>query len=262
MREHVIYYFSGTGNTLKAALTLQKALGNAEVISMGAKPELLGSLSSIGFVIPCYFGGVPRRVLDFIAKMDFSEQNSPYVYAVVTYGAVLGATIGQLDNALQTSGLHLDYAAPVKAFANYVAMYDMSEKVSQKTAQTKADLAPIVVDILEQKTSNIKKPSALVGAYNRIISKGVHTKDRNFVVQESCTSCGICEQVCPVQNIELVQGKPSWLGHCEQCMACVQWCPERAIDYGSKTRARGRYTNPEITVKMFIDYLNGGTTLN
>lgn len=268
MQEHVVYFFSGTGNSLKVALTIQKALGDCAVVSMGMPcgmpiettggeaPRVPDGVKSIGFVFPCYFGSVPSRVLEFIAQLGFPRQQSAYVYAVVTYGAVLGNTLGHLGKALKQRDVTLDYTAHLKAFANYVAMYDMSDKVAEMTAQTKADLQPIVADILGQRRTATKRISALGEVYGLVVSKDVHKMDRHFVVRASCDGCGICERVCPVHNIRLEANKPRWLGHCEQCMACVQWCPRRAIDYGEKTRRRGRYTNPEITSKMFIDHLN------
>lgn len=260
MREHVIYYFSGTGNSLKTALTIQKAQGNCELISMGSSPAQLDAVSSLGFVFPCYFGGVPRRVLEFITEMKFTGSKPAYVYVVVTYGALVSSTLEQFNTALKAQGVELSYAASLKAFSNYVILYDMSDKASEKLAQTKTHLQPIIADILERKTLKVANPNALLKAYNRFASRDVRTQDANFVVQETCTQCGICEQVCPVKNIELVEGKPHWLGHCEQCLACLQWCPERAIDFGKKTQNRGRYTNPEITCKMFISHLAGVDT--
>jgi ferredoxin len=53
--------------------------------------------------------------------------------------------------------------------------------------------------------------------------------DRTFRVSGACTGCGICVKVCPVQNIEMVNGKPQWLHHCENCTACFHWCPTQAI---------------------------------
>ena len=257
MREHVIYYFSGTGNSLKTAITVQKALGSCDVVSMGIKPDAIGSVSSIGFVFPCYFGGLPHRVAKCVEQMDFSGQESTYIYAIATYGAIAGTALGQLEKLLSNRGVTLNYAAPLKAFANYVVLYDMSENSSEKLAQTKADLQPIIADILEQKKMNVKGPSPVVNIYNRITSSGVETRDSNFIVHDTCNQCGICEKVCSVQNITLEEGKPHWLGHCEQCLACIHWCPMKAIDYGKKTQNRGRYTNPEITSKMFIDHLEG-----
>jgi MinD superfamily P-loop ATPase len=53
--------------------------------------------------------------------------------------------------------------------------------------------------------------------------------------------------VCQVENIEMKDGKPTWLHHCEQCLACLQWCPQEAIQVGRKTEGRKRYHHPEIT---------------
>jgi len=32
----------------------------------------------------------------------------------------------------------------------------------------------------------------------------------------------------------------------EQCLACIQWCPAEAIQYGKNTAAKKRYHHPEI----------------
>lgn len=79
-----------------------------------------------------------------------------------------------------------------------------------------------------------------------------HEAGKRFYANESCIHCGICKSVCPVKNIEWVNKKPNWLDHCEQCMACIEWCPKKAIQCGGKTINKIRYTNPEITVKDII----------
>lgn len=38
-------------------------------------------------------------------------------------------------------------------------------------------------------------------------------------------------------------------------MACIQYCPNEAIEYGKKTIGRKRYKNPNISLKEMI---NGG----
>lgn len=83
--------------------------------------------------------------------------------------------------------------------------------------------------------------------YQRFIS-GVHEADRKFTVDERCTSCGVCAEVCPVGNIRLEAGRPTWLHRCEQCMACIHLCPTEAIQAGPETEKRKRYRHPAVKV--------------
>ena len=47
-------------------------------------------------------------------------------------------------------------------------------------------------------------------------------------------------------------GKIEWQHMCEQCLRCLHWCPEKAIQFGKKTQNRGRYHHPDIKVQDFI----------
>jgi len=47
-------------------------------------------------------------------------------------------------------------------------------------------------------------------------------------------------------------GKPKWLGHCEQCMSCIQYCPQESIQYGKNTEKRKRYQNPKINISEMM----------
>ncbi len=76
--------------------------------------------------------------------------------------------------------------------------------------------------------------------------------DREFWVDEKCNGCAICEKACPVSNIVMAAEKPTWLHQCEQCLACIQWCPKEAIQYGKKTPNYERYHHPEITLKDIV----------
>lgn len=70
--------------------------------------------------------------------------------------------------------------------------------------------------------------------------------DRKFRADGSCTGCGTCGRVCPVSDIEMRDGRPVWLHRgCMQCCACINRCPEHAIQYGDATVNSGRYVFPE-----------------
>lgn len=87
---------------------------------------------------------------------------------------------------------------------------------------------------------------------NRLAFPHVPTMDRSFWVDEKCDGCGICKAVCPSGNIDLPGERPVWLHHCEQCLACIQWCPQEAIQFGKKTPRYKRYHHPEVTLKDML----------
>ena len=69
--------------------------------------------------------------------------------------------------------------------------------------------------------------------------------DKSFQTSEKCNGCGICAQVCPVDNIRLVEGRPVWQHHCETCLACYSWCPQAAVG-GDIVEYNTRYHHPSI----------------
>lgn len=65
--------------------------------------------------------------------------------------------------------------------------------------------------------------------------------DKDFYTSEKCTSCSMCEKLCPVNNIELKENKVTWKNNCEFCMKCINICPEKAIDYKKGVKDKGYF---------------------
>jgi formate hydrogenlyase subunit 6/NADH:ubiquinone oxidoreductase subunit I len=81
--------------------------------------------------------------------------------------------------------------------------------------------------------------------------------------ESTCTSCGICERICPARNIRMVEpvthatggaekAKPVWGDRCLMCLACLHWCPARAVQHSFLTKKWGRYHHPQIKSKDLI----------
>lgn len=74
---------------------------------------------------------------------------------------------------------------------------------------------------------------------------------KKFYANDKCTGCGICESVCNCNTIK-VDKKPSWGKECTQCLACMHFCPVKAIQYGKGTEKKGRYKNPKVSIAEMI----------
>ncbi|MBD3215993.1 MAG: 4Fe-4S dicluster domain-containing protein [Candidatus Lokiarchaeota archaeon] len=79
----------------------------------------------------------------------------------------------------------------------------------------------------------------------------IHSADKSFQLNHNCIGCGICAQVCPVENIKIVNNEPTWLHKCETCYACYEWCPNEAI-YGEIVAYNKRYHHPDVKVSDII----------
>ena len=230
------------------------ALGDTEVLSIAhfhGKDSNM-SYDTLGIVFPVYWGGLPLKVLEFLPSMK--DYNVSYIFAVVTHAGGPGSALPQMSAELQQIDLNLSSGFLLRMPSNYIISYDApSEQGIQRILRNADDSIKEIVNTVRSKTANL--PLSVFSSYSGTPShykqflERVKNSDENFWVDDNCTECETCVRVCPVQNIVMEGGRPRWLHQCEQCLACINWCPERAIQYGTGTDNRGRYTNPRVAVE-------------
>ncbi len=208
----------------------------------------------VGFVYPVYYFGLPKRVIEFATNLNLENNKKAYFFAIATYGGSAGNALNQLNELLlQKHVVKLNFVKGLRMFANYVSLYDMSKNVKRITERSDRALVPIIKSIKVKKSNRVNKLTRIFNSMNEdFIQKAANT-DSGYVVNDKCTGCGICKAVCPVGNIEIVDCKPKYNHNCEVCMACIQFCPERAINYGNVTQNRRRYTNPDVSYKELVE---------
>jgi flavodoxin len=113
----VIYYFSGTGNSLAVARDIaEKTSGKLIFIpSVMDQQIIMTDADVIGIVFPVYFravlGGIPLIIRRFTKKL--ADISSKYIFAVCTYG--MGPPdFSILSNAIQSRGGKLAAGFAVK----------------------------------------------------------------------------------------------------------------------------------------------------
>ncbi len=241
----MIYYFSGTGNSKWIAQEIARLTGDetksiAALLKDGTNAVFAGEGERIGVVFPVYAWGAPLIVEQFCRQLTLARGVYPFV--VCTCGDEAGKAIRRLKKMF-------DYQAAwsVKMPNNYIVGFDVDSselehrKVSDAGERVKRIAEAVlaksnVYDVNEGSGADIK--TALVRPmFNRFARA-----TSRFSVDESCNQCGLCARICPIQAIQLKDGKPVWVKKdCTQCMGCINRCPQRAIQLGSGTRDRGRY---------------------
>jgi ferredoxin len=251
-----IYFFSGTGNSLHLAKTIAVGLDDCEIIPIckGAGLTVPPRLDRIGFVFPVYYWGLPAMVANFLRDAIFPAQDNTYVFAVATFGGLIGNALPQVKHLLHGKCITLNYGAGVRSFANAVSFYEMKEDVGKITRKADKRAQKVIKAIAikrQKKTGNGLKQ--IEKMYQQNISQFAE-RAKAYTVNADCVSCGICVSVCPARNIELINGKPVFGNRCEACLACIQHCPKRALNDGDKTQSRRRYTHPAIGYKTIAEY--------
>jgi ferredoxin len=254
----IIYYFTGTGNSLAVAKKIAAVLGDCELVPIAllqtTKGDIIPAADRVGIVNPVYFAGLPVMVAEFAGRLDLSK--AKYVFSIVTFGGSGAApALQQLDNILKKRRDHgLDAGFMVKMPGNYILLYGSPTGGKQERILAAADAQIADSAAAINRIEILPLPSSLLSgilhsiAYPRFVSH-VHEDDRKFSVNEKCTSCGTCAAICPVGNIGMVNGKPVWKHHCELCCGCIHLCPTEAIQAGSHTAARQRYHNPSVRIE-------------
>jgi ferredoxin/flavodoxin len=287
----VIYYFSGTGNSLYAAKYIAKRI-DADVIALAGelkKERVLPEADCIGIVFPVYFAsnkdGVPLAVKRFARLLSGIEDK--YIFAVCTSGYTPGSAIGELGKTIKRRGGRLSAgfvvnmsqaslsqelskkaqqiagkdkggkAKPGKLTINPNEKLNVISEAVKKRKHEKLETRSVFKTIANAPLKLLMKPifwaryAKLTGKRSADFWKLVPYCDNAFITNEACTGCGTCEKICPVANISLVNSKPKWNHSCENCLACYSWCPQGAIE-GALVKYNSRSTHPEISLSEML----------
>lgn len=251
----MIFYFSATGNCKYVAEQISdedKLIAVVDCIKNEKINFKLSENENIGFVFPTYFWGLPSIVEDFLQKLVLKQNGRHYTYLVATYGTTTGQMAGMADKILKAKGFPLDAKFSVKMPDTWTVMFDLSdkEKVSEKNASAEKEIDEIARQIKSKvKGDYIKSelPYFIANSFHPTYEKARMTKHLN--VTDVCIGCGLCEKKCPIQAIEMQNGKPVWVkDKCAMCLGCLHRCPKFAIQYGKATLKHGQYKNPNVKI--------------
>ena len=151
---------------------------------------------------------------------------------------------------------------------NYIPAFDMKKEIANEYKKNiENQLKDIKLDIEASKKGTLKENFLQKATFNymkrrenkpfsdrrlkiHVYGEGI---DNYLEVKDSCTQCGICTQVCPVDNIliDKEDGKIKLCDKCFSCFACVHHCPTNAIHIKGEVSSE-RFINSNISLKEII----------
>ena len=244
----MILYFSGTGNSNYVAKRIADALGDAlvnlndRIKSGDTSPVETGERVII--VTPTYAWRIPRVVRDWLRKTEL--RGAKRSWFVMTCGSEIGNADRYNRDLCTEKGLACMGTAQIVMPENYIAMFSAPQ--ADKARQIVAKAEPSIDRAIAAIQRNQPFAPARNNLYDRFMSGPVNpifykffVKADAFTVSDACIGCGQCAKRCPMNNVTLKDGKPSWGKNCTHCMACICYCPVSAIEYGKKSVGQPRY---------------------
>lgn len=248
----MILYFSGTGNSKYIASRIGEEIKD-DVKNLFQKIKdndytTLESKTPWIIVAPTYAWRIPRILETWLKKTKLTGNQN--IYFVMTCGGNIGNAGKYLKRVIDLKNMNYQGCYELVMPENYIALFSTPTKEDALKTIYKAEneLSNIVSLLKEHKAF----PKPIIHLKDRMNSgivnivfypMFVHAK--KFYVKETCISCGKCMNVCPLNNIEIMKGKPIWKKNCTHCMACINFCPTEAIEYGHKSQGQPRYRCPK-----------------
>jgi ferredoxin len=240
----LLIYYSATGNTAKIAKVLMNSFNkfgvSVEYYNICENEKRVALAESLdlskfdGFIFgsPVYAYRTPKFIREWIKKLNGKKIKTAlfFTYGGVSPGAVHNDTIRMFQernfNVISTAeflGKHT---------FNLAGWDLLEERPNKRDFKVAKDYAKIIFKRFKAESKKcfieIQSPALNEKTLKRIRKRAFDAlKPPNFL--ENCTSCGICEQNCPTNAIDL-KDQSIDIENCMRCLKCVQICPENALE--------------------------------
>ena len=246
----MVIFYTGTKNSEICAKNIAEMLHDELVCANDfIKTNESGDFFSerpFVFVCPTYSWRIPKIFEKFIRESKFNGNKNAYF--VMTCGSDIGNAEKYIKKLCQDKEFEYCGVKEIVMPENYTAMFPVPDK--EETRKIVAEAYPecercadyikngkILPNIKICFTDSVKSGIVNFCFYNFWISS------KGFRVSDECTSCSLCEKLCPTNSIIIKDGKPVWGKDCTHCMACINACPSKAIEYKNVSVGKTRIYN-------------------
>jgi len=248
-----VYYFTGTGNSLKVALWLTQTAKEmnmeTELINIATidllQQHQLAPDTLVAFVSPVHGFNYPPVMLHFIRH--FQKGKNDILLINTRAGMLIGKWItpGLSGITFYFSGLrllrkgyHIKAMYPVDLPSNWISVHPglNEQTVTYLHEQNKKRVSSFAHKVLTGQPEFKKAASELIqDVIVAPVALGYYFFGRfmfakTYFASADCDNCDACIKNCPVKAIIKVDNRPFWTLRCESCMRCMSNCPKKAIE--------------------------------
>ena len=213
----MVVYFSGTGNSKYVAERIAGSL-QEKLICMNERIKSgdTGSVKTgenLVVVVPTYAWRIPRVVSDWIGQTEFVGAKN--VWYVMSCGSGIGGADIYNRKLSEKKGLKHMGTAQIIMPENYIAMFNAPdvEKAKKIVAAAGPDIAKAVLAIKhgEKLPSKSGFGASFESGLVNDIFYAAFVKAKAFYADQTCTGCGKCVKVCPLNNVTMKNKKPFYV---------------------------------------------------
>lgn len=248
----MIFYFTGTGNSLWTANELSLRLKENIKNIIDIQDKIFIEDNIVGIVCPTYMVDLPWIVKQQLLKLKIKPNT--YTFAVLTSNmGKSGKSADSTDKIFCTIGSKLYSFFDISMPGNCLIS-------SKEENEKRLSKAPLIIDNIfndiSKRIENYNSKGITVEA--DFIEKSFFYKNKsllqfsmlkNFRVDKNCDGCGICEKICPTNNISIKEKRAIHGSKCAACYACMHWCPKNATRVKVPVlRKRFQYHHPDVKI--------------
>ncbi len=239
-------FFSGTGNTKKICDIIYNYLlengQDVKKINIEKSNEVRDkSIKILSFPVAVHL--TYPFILKWIEEILKKDENSDY-YLITTLGGSVSGNPSYIKKVVKKTGNRfrssIEITMPNNFALDRVDNFDKMIVEQQDKLKTFADkiINDRAVDKNKWKLYDLFNPIAK----SKFIWNIMRSSFKFEINTNICTSCGLCQKICPVNNI-VTNNSLEYLDKCELCMRCINHCPVEAISLIGKDYKRYKKMN-------------------
>ena len=198
--------------------------------------EEIKNQSEIVIGYPVQYSNMPKILRDYIITNQHIWEGKK-IFIIATMGLFSGDGAGISARLLNRYGANIVGGLHIKmpdSIGDVKALKRSFEKNRELVTKAEEKIHKTVREIKNGKPprEGLGISYHLAGLFGQRLYFFRKTKkytDKLKINRQKCIGCGICEKLCPMNNIVLRDGIAGAGGKCTMCYRCISKCPEQAI---------------------------------